>query len=150
MNILQNWKNIIEKANRLDRKSLEAIRFAVMFAVIIDLFGIYYYLKLKSLGGALLVVLIIGLVIVLLLERNLPPSPKLTPNKQIKKEVKTMKKETKTDEYLDLTPKAEQEEEEEEKPEEPKESTALGGFDTGLPNADEYNKRAEKALGFDL
>ena len=133
MNLLENWKNLIEKARKLDRKSLEAIRFAFFGAIVVDLFGIYWYLKLKSLGSALLIVLIIGLTLVLLLERGLPPLPP-KPKEKVKKEVKKMTEETKEQE----TQEAEQEE--------PQESL-MGDLDTGLPDAEEYKKRAEKALG---
>lgn len=133
MNILKNWINIIEKARKLDRKSLEAIRFAFFGAIVIDLFGIYWYLKLKSLGGALLIVLIMGLTLVLLLERGLPQPPQ-KPNKKVKKEVEKMDKESEEQE----TPEVEQEQPEE---------SLMGDIDTGLPNAEEYQKRAKAALG---
>lgn len=137
MNLLENWKNLIEKARKLDRKSLEAIRFAFFGAIVVDLFGIYWYLKLKSLGSALLIVLIIGLTLVLLLERGLPPLPP-KPKKKIKKEVKKMTEETKEQETQEVEQETEQEE--------PQESL-IGDLDTGLPDAEEYKKRAEKALG---
>lgn len=133
MNILKNWKNLIEKARKLDRKSLEAIRFAFFGAIVIDLFGIYYYLKLKSLGGALLIVLIMGLTLVLLLERGLPQPPQ-KPNKKVKREVKKMDEESEEQK----TQETEQEETQE---------SLMGDLDTGLPNAEEFQKRAKAALG---
>jgi len=93
MNLLENWKNLIEKARKLDRKSLEAIRFAFFGAIVVNLFGIYWYLGLKKLGIALLVVLIMGLTLVLLLERGLPQPPQ-KPIKKTKKEDKKMTEES--------------------------------------------------------
>jgi len=128
MNLLENWKNLIEKARKLDRKSLEAIRFAFFGAIVVNLFGIYWYLKLKSLGIALLIVLIMGLTLVLLLERGLPQPPQ-KPIKKTKKEDKKMTEES--------------QEVEQEEPQE----LETDNFDTGLPNAEEFQKRAKEAMG---
>ena len=48
MNLLKNWTNLIEKARKLDVKSLEAIRYAIIGFILLDLFGIYWYLELKK------------------------------------------------------------------------------------------------------
>ncbi len=141
MNIIEKLTNVIAKARALDRKSLEAVRFTIFGLIIANIFGLWYLLEWKKLSAALLIFLILALVIILLLERNLP----LPPIKKIKKEDKPkMDKETKTkeeqpDEYLDLTPK---------QPKEKEQSTGVfGNMDLGLPNAEEFQERAEKALG---
>jgi len=141
MSILKNWTNIIAKARALDRKSLEAIRFAIFGIIVVDIFGLWYFLGWKKLAAALLIFLILALVIILLLERNLP----LEPSKKVKKEVKPKMQNEQTEtqeqpgEYLDLTPK---------QPEKQEQSEGIfGNMDLGLPNAEEFQERAEKALG---
>jgi len=81
MNILENWKNVIAKFKSYDYETLEAMKTGIIFAIVIDLFGIYWYFDLKTLGGALLVFFIVFLVIILLLEKELP----IPKNKQLKK-----------------------------------------------------------------
>jgi len=134
MNIIDNWKNVIEKARKLDAKSLEAIRIGIFVVIVADIFGLWWFLGVKKLAMALLIFLIIGLVIVLLLERKLPPKP----IKKIKKEEKPKMEEkpTQEEEYKDLTP------------EQPVEDEGMfGNMDLGIPNAEEFQERAERALG---
>jgi len=97
--------------------------------IVTDMFGIYYYLGLKRIGLALMVVFMMGLAILLLLEKNLPQQ-KLNTQLNKKKGESTM-------------PEEEKKPTEEEQPEE---DSGFGDFDTGLPSADEYNKRLEKAF----
>ena len=72
MNLLESWKNIIEKAKSLSEKDLESLRYLMFVLVVADLVGVFWYLGLKKLGIAILICLILFLTIILLLERNLP------------------------------------------------------------------------------
>jgi len=138
MNILKNWTNLIAKARALNAKSLEAIRIAIFVFIVADIFGIWYLLGWKRLAASLLIFLILALVIILILERNLP----LEPSKKVKKEVKPKMQDEQTEnqeEYKDLTP---------EQPEKQEQSAGMfDNMDLGLPSADEFQERAEKALG---
>ncbi|KKL49662.1 hypothetical protein LCGC14_2313260 [marine sediment metagenome] len=142
MNLFENWKNVIEKSRKLDAKSLEAIRYFLMGMLILDLFGIYWYLELKKLGGALLMVIVFLLVIVMFLESNLPRS-----RREVKKmneqelEPKKPKAEGKSEESKDNKDKKETEETQE------VETPNILGEGTGLPSAEEYEKDISKAFG---
>ncbi len=147
MNIIEKLTNIIAKARALNAKSLEAIKFTIFGLIIVNIFGLWYLLGWKRLSAALLIFFIIALVIILLLERNLP----LPPSKKNKKEEKpkmdeeTETKEEQPDEYLDLTSK---EPKKQEQPKQKEESKGMfGNMDLGIPNAEDFQKRAEKALG---
>ena len=127
MEFLQKIKQIKRKFENYDEEELGIYRIGTIIAVVVTLFGVYWYLQAKAIGITLLFIEIIFLVYILVLDRNLPA------DKLKKKEVKKMN---------DENPKKKPDESEEEEPEE---DNILG--DTGLPNAEEYNKRAEKALG---
>ena len=145
MNILKNWTNLIAKVRALNRKSLEAIRFAIFGIIVADIFGLWYLLGWKRLSAALLIFLILALVIILLLERNLP----LEPSKKVKKEVKPKMQNEQTEtqeqpeEYLDLA----QNQPKEQPREQEKSEGIFSNMDLGLGNPDEYQDRMENALG---
>ena len=144
MNIIKNLTNVIAKARALDQKSLEALRFTIFGIIIANIFGLWYLLGWKRLSAALLIFLIIALVIILLLERNLPYKKHIN---KIKKEDKPkMEQETETkEEYLDLTPN--QPEKQEQPKQKEKSEGIFSNMDLGLGNPDEYQDRMEKALG---
>jgi len=124
MNLLENWKNVIVKFKSYDYETLESMKTGIIFAIVIDLFGIYWYFNLKTLGGALLVFFIVFLVIILLLERKLP-TPKTSKTQLNKMEDKKMEETGKND-YLEM--------------EEPLESGS--GFDLGegFPSSEGISK----------
>jgi len=129
--------NRLNKTVRLikgwDKETLESLRYALLVIIGVDLFGIIWYLKLKTLGIAIMLVAMIWLVIILSVERRLPD--KMCEEKQNKKH--------------------------EPDDEEPEEDLGIfEGMDLGLgtnesneesesslPSAEEYNKRLENALG---
>ncbi len=138
MNLIENYTNLVEKAKKLDRKTLEALKFFVMFLLVADLFGIYWYLHLKKLGGAILMIMIVALSIILILERRLPPLPK----QKVQKEVKTPKK------MENIFENAEQSEESEEESKEESEKEQSQEDPTGLKQFTEgFQDRLEKSLG---
>jgi len=128
MNIKDNLKNVWEKLKSLDENKLLGYQNAIFFVVIADLIGIYYFLGLKSLGTAILIVSLVALALILWLIRELPEEKRKRRRKPKKMEEKTEKPEKKEEE------------------EEFEEETEIK-FNLGLPNAEEYNKRAEAALG---
>ena len=132
MNIKDNLKNVWEKLKSLDENKLLGYQNAIFFIVIADLIGIYYFLGLKQLGTAILIVSLVALALILWLLRELPEEKRKRrrkPKKMEQKEEKTEKPEK----------KVEEEEEEDEEP--------AVDFSLGLPNAEDYNKRAAAALG---
>jgi len=122
MKILKNIQEIIKKAKALDLKSLEALKYTLFVFVVADLFGVYWYLNIKKLGIALLMVMIVALSVILILERRL--NDKMEENKTEEKE-----------------------EEKKEEKEEKEESKEESSFDLGLPSAEEYQKKTEEAFG---
>jgi len=130
MNIKDNLKNVWEKLKSLDENKLLGYQNAIFFIVIADLIGIYYFLGLKQLGTAILIVSLVALALILWLIRELPEEKRKRRRKPKKMEEKTEKPEKKVEE------KEEVEEEESEV-----------DFSLGLPNAEDYNKRAAAALG---
>ena len=135
--MMQRIKNIIEKAKEFDYETLEIFKYLCFGLIVVDLFGIYYYMGWKQLGGAILIVTISFLAVILVLMRSKEPKKK--------KEVKNMEKtenKSKKEKRIDSLKKELKnlEEPEEEKKEEEKES------DLGIPSAKEYNKRMEEAI----
>jgi len=121
MNLLENLKNIIEKAKEMSAKDLEAWRYSIMFLVVVDMFGVFWYLGLKRLGIAIMIFLVLALAVILLLERRLP-------TQENQKEAKMSEEK----------PEEKKKEEEEEKEED--------SFGLGLPDPEEYQKRLKKAI----
>jgi len=129
MNIIDNFKNIMEKAKGLTRKDLNTWRYTLIFLIIVSMIGIYYFLHAKKLGIALIVVFLIGLGFIMFLESRLPSEPKKVQNNAKKEVQKNMP------------------EEEVAETEEVEESSDFG-FDMGLPSSEEYNKRLDDAFTF--
>lgn len=95
---MEKIKNIIEKAKKLDKKTLEFYKGSIIFGIVVDLLFVYYYLSLESLASAILIVLILGLTITLLLERRL--EDKGTPKERLedlRKEIKVEEKKAKVE-----------------------------------------------------
>ena len=123
------FKDLIAWAKSLDNDEIGAYKMALIFYVVIDMVAFYWYFKWKSLAIASMIVALVLLGILLFLERR--------------KEDTMVKKEYDDEEY-ELVKKKKPEE----KPKEKKEDKDEGnGFDFGLPDADEYNKRLDKAFG---
>ena len=139
MKFFDKCRNAIEKAKNISQKDLEAYRYTIIFIIVVDLFGVFWYLKLKSLAMAILIVCIIFLCLILILERNKQDNSRQDSNQTKNKKNGGNKK---MEENQEQIPK---------ETEEPKEETSqpegIGEFDLGLPDADEYEKRAKEALG---
>jgi len=124
--MLDRFKEVIERAKKLDLKTLEAFKILIFIFIGLDLFGLWWYLEVKTLAGALLIVSIIALAIILFLERRLQ-------NKMVEDE------------------ETSEEEDKKEEPKDKEEKDSGYGFnipDLGLPSAEEYDKRLQKAIGF--
>lgn len=115
--------------DNMSLENLSSMRSMMFLIVLADVFGIYWYLELKRLGIALLIVSMVFLSIILIAERR----------KMVKKmdeqEEKLFEKKEKPD---DKPKKDKKEDDDDEEPE---------GMNFGLPDAKEYNKRLEKAIG---
>lgn len=127
MKIIDNFKNLIEKAKKLNEKQINYWKYFLFFIIIVDIIGIYWYLHLKKLGIALLVVSLIALGLILFLESKLPPKI----NKKEQKKTKKINKDNEKPKEI----------------EESKESNEDTGF--SLPSAEEYNERMNKAFKFE-
>jgi len=110
--------NVKEKFNALDENTLISYQNGIFFAVVADIIGIYYFLQLKTLGTAILILCLAFLGLILWKLRDFPP-------KKEKKDEKWFK------------PK--------DKPSKPEESPI--NFDLGIGSSENYNKRLEKAIG---
>lgn len=128
----ERLSNVKEKFKSWDEKTLSLYKNGLFFIIVVDMIGVYYLLGLKSLGIAIMVISLMFLGLLLYLERELPTDKLIKRRKKPKMETKEEEK------YLDLGMN-------EEKPVE-KEDTGTS-FDMGLPNADEYQKRMENAMG---
>jgi len=129
MNIKENFKNVWEKLKSLDEKTLVMYQNSIFFIVVGDLIGIYYLLGLKTLGIAILIASLVALALILWLIRGLPEE-KIIKRRKPKK----------------MKQKEEKIEESEEDEEEVEEESAVD-FSLGLPNIEDYNRRAAVALG---
>lgn len=133
MNIKDNFKNLMEKARGMSRKQISTWRYSLIFAICVDIFGVFWFLHQKKIGIALMVVFLIGLGFIMFLESKLPEEVKEKPTKEIKnkKEDKKMKTEE-------------------------KETAGTGdsedsndfGFEMGLPSSEDFNKRMDDAFEF--
>lgn len=104
--MIEKITNIIDKFKRMETKELETYKIITIFLIIINLFGIWHYLKLKTLGGAILLILIGFLALILFLEKNSKGGAKMDimgdeePEEETKPEEK--KKEKKEEEDSDI------------------------------------------------
>ena len=145
MKIKDNLMNIIEMFKKMSPEEIQIYKYLLMVLLIFDLVGVYWYFNLKSLGVALMLVIMAFLAVFLFLERELEGGDIKMDEKEREnlenqlKEIDKKKKEIEAklgqEEYLDLGKDKE-------------EDTGLG-LDMGLPNAEEFQKRASKALGAD-
>lgn len=133
MKLIERWQNLIDHIKSMKRKELESWKYLIFVVIFIDVFGVYWFLKLKGLTIALLLVAIGFLVFILIMESKLPPeppNPKEINNKPNEKGGKNKMDENKEENLSE---------------EESKEDSGEWGL--GLPDSEEYNKRLEKALG---
>lgn len=124
MGMLDNWKNLKAKAEALKLSDLQAFRQMMLFVIVADIFGVYWWLKMRNLGIAILIISLICMGIILYLERNAENDIK-----EEKMPKKKKKKKTEEDES--------------------KEDNLLGNFnvDLGVGSSDDYNKRLKNAIG---
>lgn len=156
LKLKDNLKNIIKMFKSMSSEEVQVYKYLLMVLLIFDLVGLYWYLNLKALGIACMLVIMGFIAVFLLLEKQMKGGGnKMTEEKQTaqqiideikkldkEKELKSLndkrdklRKELGKEEYVDLTPKEDKE-------------TGLG-LDMGLPDADTYQERANKALGAD-
>jgi Na+-transporting methylmalonyl-CoA/oxaloacetate decarboxylase gamma subunit len=124
MNLKENFKNLMDKASKMTSKELNTYRNALFFLICADIFGLYWFLHMKRLGMMLLIVFLVILGIIMYLESKLPKEKTKVPTQLKKKEVKKMNEN------------------------EMNEETEEEGFSFGLPNADDFNERMDKAFEF--
>ena len=125
--MLDRIKTTIRTIKAWDRETLEVVRYIMFVLIVGDIFGIYWYLGLKQLGVALLMVFVVILTFILILERG--------------KEVKKMPEQTTEEKPKEEVKKEEKKEEKEEKEEED------DGLRLEIPDSEEYNKRLGEAIG---
>lgn len=126
--MLKAISEYIETAKSYSSKELESIKYMLFFAIVLDLGFIYWYLELKKLSVALIMVIAMLLAGVLILERQ-KGGGKMEDNAE--KLIEEVKKE----------------DQESENKEEEKDDEKSGVFDNlGLPDAKEYEERLKKAI----
>ena len=138
LDLAQRYIRIRRYLEGLDAESISAYKSITIFLVVVDMFGVYWWLGAKKLGIALILMLIGVLTIFLLLERRLPE--KMTDNKpeeEKEEEAAEDKKEEK---------KEDKKEEAEKKSEGPLAALGSLGDSLGLGSAEEYEKRVNASL----
>lgn len=144
-----SWQNIAS----MSPETVQVVKFFLFGMVVADIFGVWWYLGMKSLGSALLIVILIALAVIMFIERKFNEvisEKEVKPIMTIKcdecgKEFRTqnelaqhiMAKHFKKNRQVKAEPK-------EEPVEEPEDT--FGGFGS-LPDSEEYQKRTEEALG---
>jgi hypothetical protein len=136
--MIQSVKNTIHNLKQLDLETLNTLKIMMFVFIVVDMVGVYWYLELKKLAVALLIVLMGCLTIILLLERRKQPIEKMS-----KKKKKDGNRKERIEQLQEKLNKLKQKEDIQEKDTE--EIEEQGMF--GLPDPDEYEKRAQKALG---
>jgi len=122
--MIERITNIIDKFKSMKTKELETYKIITIFLIVADLFGVWYYLKLKSLGGALLLILMVFLALILFLEKN---------SKGGENKMNTMTDNFDEDGYLNLTGEEEPTEEEPKEAEDKEANLSFGDFEFGMP-----------------
>lgn len=126
-NINERIKEVVKIFEEMDLETIKAYKWMIMVLIVADIFGFWWFLGLKQLAVAVLLVLVGFLTIFIIQERR-----RLEKMPEDEEEEDEDKKE-------DEDKPKEEKEKKTEKEEEP-----LFG---GLPNIDEYNERMEKAYG---
>lgn len=134
MKLPERLKNTMTWFNSLDRNTLSYARYGLFVVIVGDLIGLWYFLRLKALSMAIMMVSMGLLALILLREDKLIEEERNTRflkggknNGKQKEEVKKIKKKeevTSISDFLNST--LEQ---------------------AGLPDSDEYQKRLGKVLG---
>lgn len=140
MGMIDNLIIMNEKFINSKPEALDTYKNLVFFIVLIDVVGVFWFLKYKSLGIAILLVLMGVLVYILIIERRVK-------NKMVydEEDVEEDTEDENDDEYDD--------EEEDNRPlkkskkKKVESSTSSNEMDFQLPSSEEYNKRVEKAFG---
>ena len=137
MKIFNRFTEINELMKNASQKDLDAYKYILLFLVLIDLVGIYWFLQWKSWGIAIFFILMALLTYILLNERR------LLENKMVFDEEYEEDEEEDDEEDEDL---------EEERPLKKKklkkqEITTSNEMNFSLPDPEEYNKNMEKAFG---
>lgn len=119
MDLRDNWKNLKERARSLKLSQLRGFRQIILVILVADIFGVYYWLKMRNLGIIILFLSLICMGVVLYLERDAEDDTK---EDKMTKKKKKQRKEDKKD--------------------------LMGDFkvDLGVGDANDYNKRLKKAL----
>lgn len=131
---------IFEIFENLSKKELESYKYLGFILIVADIFGVFWYLKARKIGIAILIVLIIFLSIILIYERR---KDEENPKKD-KKNSKMGKIEELEQELKELKDK-----EKKKNSKDPDEGEIEEeGYDFGIPDAAEYNERLKKAVGF--
>lgn len=153
-NIKERLKNTVKWFNSLSLESLKGLRYTLFFVIIADIFGLYWYLRLKSFSIAIMMVSIVVLAIILIREsvlRNEIEADKILKGGYFKKKMPKQKKKSSDDEE-------EEEDDERGEPDYDKKKEkeddlgfnldiGLSSKNTGLPEPEEHQKRMKKALG---
>jgi len=82
----ERFDNLWYNFNSLSEKTLLGLKNGMFFIIVVDLFGIYYYLQLKTLGTAILIISMAITAIILWRLRDFEPIEKDKPGKKDKPE----------------------------------------------------------------
>lgn len=162
--IWQRIKNVSSRLGALELESLDIIKKVLFGVIVADIFGIYWYFELQTLGTGILILTMFMLGLVLFLENQKSGLDFNTVrgaaqtyledkfhNNKVEGGNNKMEQSEPVEKAPVETPKEEVKEEpkveakkEEPKPEEPKQQE---GQEFGFPDAAEYEKNMEKAFG---
>lgn len=125
---MKSLKDIIKTFKEMDLETIQMWKWASIVLVVINIFGVYWYLQLRQLGIALMVVILGFFTIFLILESR-------KAHNDAKEEIE---EENKKKSFEEIFPKKKNS----------KEDIKMEIIeDDGFPNPEEYNKNLEKALG---
>ena len=113
------FKNLNDKLRKITPKQWVIYRNVCLWSIVITIFGIYWFLKLKKLGLMLLIIEMIFMGFIIFYERR----------------------------FGKMEEQSKQEEKQEKEENSLFEGNFLGDFDLGLGNAEDYQKRLNSALG---
>lgn len=139
-------KNTIRKLKELDSETLEVYNYVLFGVIIADIFGIWWYLGWKTIGGSILIVCAVILSILLILKKRRFDIEDKEVNKMGKYDEEIAKKERELKDLKEKNKKSEELPKNTEKNDSERLNEGIDN-DFGLPDANEYNERVKKALG---
>ena len=132
---------------KIDFETLQYIKWFIFGVLVVDIIGLYWYLRWFKLAYAVLMVCMIALFTVLMLERGKDKIMGKAKDKihELEEQIKDLRKDDEIEEMQEKIDKMKEQRNKKGKKENDKEDSNNDDSDFGLPDPDEYNERLNKS-----